>query len=425
MSYPSPSPLAAVQHRALALRHAGDLAGARQLLTDTVESAHPPPYGPDHPEVLGTAHLLARLHREAGDPSAARRVLEEALAAGQRLRSYADPLLLALVFELATVADELGNRHEARRNFHRIVIAGPAVLGADHSSVRAARAYFDEAGMADGSSGPPGPPHPVQHNPGRPGAETVAALPSDVRRVQPPVPPEAAPAPSGPSPGHTTLRRPTVGPSPDGDGGRRRPRPDQPLGPRSTHGSFDARPAPGVSAGEPAPGPSRITVDTVVGLLPAAHPAGAQRRRDRNWTAVVAVLAAAGVAAVAIVGTGLVVLLRSDPAAAPLPETPRASAAGSPSGVPSAPPPTDLSLRDDLTTVTLTWTDPSDGSVPFVVAAGRAGQQLGMNGRVEPGRTSYTINGLSAEVDYCFTVLAVYSTETFTTSGQVCTDRER
>lgn len=162
--------------------------------------------------------------------------------------------------------------------------------------------------------------------------------------------------------------------------------------------------------------------DTVVGLLPDAPPAPEPRRRGRNLTAVVA---AAGVAAVAIIGTGVVMFLRTDPAVAPLPETPRASAAGTPSGVQSAPPPTELSLRDDLTSVTLTWTDPSGGVVPFVVAAGQAGQQLGAKDRVEPGRTSYTLNGLSAGVDYCFTVLAVYSTETFTTSGQVCTNRER
>lgn len=417
-----------MQHRALALRHAGDLAGARQLLTDMVESAHPPPYGPDHPEVLGAAHLLARLHREAGDPSAARRVLEETLAAAERLRSDTDPLLLALVFELATVADELGNRHEARRNFHRILATGPAALGADHSSVRAARAYLAEAGPADGS-GTPSSPYPAQHSPGGPGAGMVAAPPSDVRRTQPPVPPEAAPARPGLSPnpaGPATPQRPTVGPRPDGHGSRRRPRPHQPWGPRSTYGTSGARPAPGVPAGEPTPDPPRMMMDdTVVGLLPAAPPAPEPRRRGRNWTAMVAVLAAAGVAAVAIVGTGVVVFLRTDPAVAPLPEAPRASAAGTPSGVPSAPPPTELSLRDDLTSVTLTWTDPSGGVVPFVVAAGQAGQQLGAKDRVEPGRTSYTLNGLSAEVDYCFTVLAVYSTETFTTSGQVCTNRER
>lgn len=99
-------------------------------------------------------------------------------------------------------------------------------------------------------------------------------------------------------------------------------------------------------------------------------------------------LAAAGMAAVAIVGTGLVALFRTDPEAAPLPETLRASAGERRAGAPSAPPPTDLSLRDDLTSVTLAWTDPSGGTVPFVVAAGKAGQQLGRRGRWSQGGTA-------------------------------------
>ncbi|MCM0676689.1 tetratricopeptide repeat protein, partial [Micromonospora phytophila] len=107
---PHASPLAAVQQRALALRAAGELTAARRLLADAVGSARPP-YGHDHPDVLSTAHLLARLHREADDPGAARRVLEEAFAAGERRWPHADPLMLALSFELAAVADELGNRH--------------------------------------------------------------------------------------------------------------------------------------------------------------------------------------------------------------------------------------------------------------------------------------------------------------------------
>lgn len=435
MSYPSPSHLAAAQHRALALRHTGDLAGARRLLTDTVESGHPPPYGPDHPEVLKAAHLLARLHREAGDPSAARRVLEEALAAGERLRSDADPLLLALVFELASVADELGNRHEARRNFRRIVTAGPAALGADHSSVRAAWAYLNEANLTDGSSGTPGPVLPGQYDSGRPGAGTVAAPTADGRLAQTSTPPNTAPASPGPGPaspgpspdsaGHAAPHRPAVGPVPDGHGDRGRPRPGRPRGSGSTHGSFGTRPAPGAPASGPTPNSPRMTDDTVVGLLPPAYRGREPERRSRNRTAVVAVLVAAGVAAVAVAGAGVVVLLRGAPASSPTSDTSRASATGAPSGVPSEAPPTDLSLRDDSTSVTLTWTDPSGGTVPFVVAAGRAGQQLAPKDRVDPGRTSYTINGLSAEVDYCFTVLAVYSAETITTSGQVCTNREQ
>ncbi|KAB1928271.1 tetratricopeptide repeat protein, partial [Micromonospora noduli] len=115
--------MAAAQHRALALRAAGDLSAARQLLAEAVESA-PPPYGDDHPEVLHTTHLLARLHREGDDPLAARRVLEEAFAAGERRWEHSDPLMLALAFELAEVAEELGNRHEARRNYTRVATAG-------------------------------------------------------------------------------------------------------------------------------------------------------------------------------------------------------------------------------------------------------------------------------------------------------------
>ncbi|WP_433649958.1 hypothetical protein ACQP2C_26000 [Micromonospora zamorensis] len=160
-----PSPLAAAQHRALALRAAGDLSAARQLLAEAVGSP-PPPYTDDHPEVLHTAHLLARLHREADDPLASRRVLEEAFAAGERRWEHSDPVVLALAFELAEVAEELGNRHEARRNYTRVATAGPAVLGEHHPAVRAARAYL----------GPPASAPTEQHDPPpTPSAEPIGA----------------------------------------------------------------------------------------------------------------------------------------------------------------------------------------------------------------------------------------------------------
>ncbi|SCF04887.1 fibronectin type III domain-containing protein [Micromonospora chokoriensis] len=146
------------------------------------------------------------------------------------------------------------------------------------------------------------------------------------------------------------------------------------------------------------------------------------RSAGRNRATLIGAVVAAGVAVVAVAGLGAVVLTRDDP-----PPSGTAPTAVAPTGVPTAagPPPGDLKLRDDSTTITLTWTDPSGGAVPFMVAAGRAGQALGVMATVDPGRTSYTVNGLNSRVDHCFTVLAVYSTDSFATSGQVCTARER
>ncbi|MGC1215282.1 MAG: hypothetical protein WA890_28975, partial [Micromonospora sp.] len=131
---------------------------------------------------------------------------------------------------------------------------------------------------------------------------------------------------------------------------------------------------------------------------------------------VIAAVAGAAVLAAAV-GVGAVVLNR-DAASAPAP----APTAAKP--VVTGAPPGDLRLRDDTTTITITWTDPTGGGVPFMVAGGRAGQKLGVMATVDPGQTSYTVNGLNGKLDYCFTVLAVYSTDTFATSGQVCTNRE-
>lgn len=142
--------------------------------------------------------------------------------------------------------------------------------------------------------------------------------------------------------------------------------------------------------------------------------------RGRSRAAVAVAVTAIGVAVAAVAGVGALVLSRdgtpvAGPGSSPVPAGPRAS----------GPPPGDLELRDDSATITLSWTDPSGGTVPFMVAGGRTGKALGVMATVDPGQTSYTVNGLSARVDYCFTVLAVWSTDTFATSGQVCTDRER
>lgn len=120
----------------------------------------------------------------------------------------------------------------------------------------------------------------------------------------------------------------------------------------------------------------------------------------------------------AIIAAVVVVIALRHPDTAPAtgrPATPGPTLSGAP--------PTGLRLRDDGTSITVSWADPSAGTVPFIVAGGRAGQKLGALGTIDAGRTSYTVNGLSPHVDYCFTVLAVYGSDAYATSGQVCTTR--
>jgi hypothetical protein len=84
--------------------------------------------------------------------------------------------------------------------------------------------------------------------------------------------------------------------------------------------------------------------------------------------------------------------------------------------------PRDLKLRDEGATVTLTWTDPSPGTVPFIVAGGRVGALRQLQ-TVPAGSTTYTVNGLNPTVEYCFTVAAVYDTSRVELSDLACTKR--
>jgi hypothetical protein len=152
--------------------------------------------------------------------------------------------------------------------------------------------------------------------------------------------------------------------------------------------------------------------------------AAAARERARGRGATVAAFVAAGAAVVAALLV-LVVVLRPEaepPRVGAVPET----STGAP--VPGGPalggePPTDLAVREDGDALLLTWSDPTAGTVPFIVAAGRAGTQLRAMATVEPGSTRYLANGLSGRYDYCFTVVAVYSSDQYAASGQVCTTR--
>ena len=151
---------------------------------------------------------------------------------------------------------------------------------------------------------------------------------------------------------------------------------------------------------------------------PTGPPPGGRGRRRRSGRGgrtslivllIVALLALAAGAAVAVV---LFIDAGRDGAGPSTPPTTASSSAG-----------VRLSLRDDGTSVTLSWTDPSNGAVAFVVAWGQADRSADRTVRVPSGQTSVTINGLNPAIDYCFTVAGIESTTTLALSALVCTQR--
>ncbi|MGX6607055.1 tetratricopeptide repeat protein [Micromonosporaceae bacterium Da 78-11] len=85
--------------------------------------------------------------------------------------------------------------------------------------------------------------------------------------------------------------------------------------------------------------------------------------------------------------------------------------------------PTEVRLRDEGSKIELTWQDPSAGTVSFIVAMGHPGELLKPVTTLGPGQTSYEMGALNTDLDYCFTVIAVYRGNQFATSAPACTSR--
>jgi hypothetical protein len=113
------------------------------------------------------------------------------------------------------------------------------------------------------------------------------------------------------------------------------------------------------------------------------------------------------------------IMLRPGTAGPPTP----AGAAGASATTANRPAPGPVQLRDDHDSITLSWPDPSNGQAPFVVAGARAGEEARPFAHLPPGRTSYTVNGLNPRLEYCFTVVAVYATDSLAVSDLACTRR--
>jgi hypothetical protein len=125
---------------------------------------------------------------------------------------------------------------------------------------------------------------------------------------------------------------------------------------------------------------------------------------------IFAVVAAILAAAVAVAALVVVLAKRGD---------------DSPSNVPTlgGPAPSGVRLTDSGTEIGISWQDPTEGTVSFMVTMGRQGEILKPVATLGPGKTSYALGGLNGALNYCFTVVAVYRDSQFATSPQACTSR--
>jgi len=386
------SPLLAFWRRARDLLAAGDPVGARAVLEHAVELGKSNlPEG--DPDVLRTAFELGRVLQQVDDPMAARRVLEEAYSAGQRRLGDSDALMVRISHGIGVVADELGNRHEARKAFGRVVEFGPAALGSEHAAVAQARAFLGTDVRRESAAASV---VPFVDSASGPAAQTGSVMRADGRRE-----------PAGA--GRRWVQPPSAG--------NRRVR----TGPAEVNPVV--APVEQSTAVQPVVG-ARVPVQRSAGVQPLGagqggsnnptdtYVYGGSRPYSRGGLGVFAVIAAG--LAVVIAVAALVFVLAN-----------RSGDSDGKSDVPTLAgvAPGDVALDDGGSTIGVSWKDPAQGSVSFMVIMGRRGLELKPVGTLGPGQTSFEMSGLNPRLNYCFAVVAVYRGNQFATSPQACTSR--
>jgi hypothetical protein len=168
---------------------------------------------------------------------------------------------------------------------------------------------------------------------------------------------------------------------------------------------------------QPVPGPSPAYPVQHIVSAPSAADVRHERERSaytRKAPVLFAAIAAVLAAVIAVVALIVVLAQRGD--------------SGGDSDAPTlggGPAPTDVQLRDSGSSVRVSWNDPANGTTSFIVSGGHPGEVLKPMGQVSPGQTSFELNGLNPELDYCFAVVAVYSAKEFASSPQACTSRTK
>jgi hypothetical protein len=149
------------------------------------------------------------------------------------------------------------------------------------------------------------------------------------------------------------------------------------------------------------------------------------RPRRRAWRVVAGV--AGGLGTLAVLGGAVAAVLSGTTSPVPT----RAAAAPARSQVAPAPStetrgaPRDVALKDDGTSITVTWSDPTGGTGAVLVSVAKAGQPTGPVRTLPPGTRVDVLTGLDPTADYCVVLAVAYADDVATPATRVCTQRSR
>jgi hypothetical protein len=413
--------VAAAATHAAVLARIGNHGRAAQLYHDLV-GALTVLDGPDSPRVLAAEADLATAEHAAGQCTAARARLGEAWARHRRVYGDAAPAGIKMLARLGAMERECGRVSDSR---HHLTLAQELCarhLPADHPLVAQVAALGQApasgrhtCGRVRRSDGPQTAPGvtPVNRPPG------VHPVPTYRPGPAPQSPPAPAPDDRGTDPAAAPHEQPLY-PS------RADRQPGDPTGP---HTRADAPPtAPGHPDTAPAGDDGRV--DHRLLPVPLDRPAPASSRRP--FLLAAALVAGIGVAAAVVAAA----LPRGEDEPAARAPAPAASAPAASAPPPSAPAPAastvppaadgtpaGVRLRDNRDSVTLTWSYPDASEGPVLISGGREGQPQRAFQQLPAGSSDYVVYGLNEQLDYCFTVAVVHSTERVATSPPVCTAR--
>jgi hypothetical protein len=410
---------------ALLHRDRGNLAGALGVLTK-VYSEFRRQYGTEDLDTIRIAVELADLHHRCGELETSRRLLSVAHAAARGAYGEQHRITAVVESELISIEPEFPPAPEA-------LLSSDGLLESMNFNLpQSAQPY---AGSAPPYAAPPRSAPPYSAAP-----YSAAPYPAS----GPPIAASAPPARNGsPSTGFETSNgsRPATPPGQEAEPPSNGARPQHRPGSHTLAASPVLAVPPEVPTTQPGwvsrPMPprrstalARVTRPGLPVHLPRPdHPGHHRPRRMRTAVVVgLAVVVVTGTAAVAVglAGRGS----GKPPQAKTLSIADRVgaildpAAAGAPI-VPGQPPPGDVQLlpRDNGSTISITWTDPSGGRAPFVVAAAPAGDHPMIEAALQPGTTQYLLKVGDSKKDYCVVVGVYYDPAKVTKSGAACTNR--